>query len=60
MIASKRFSFAITLSRLFRNTESAHVKLIGKAGLVAKGVDLDDTTIWRKEKAGEFPARYRW
>jgi predicted DNA-binding transcriptional regulator AlpA len=31
------------------------MKLIGKAGLVAKGVDLDNTTIWRKEKAGEFP-----
>jgi predicted DNA-binding transcriptional regulator AlpA len=29
--------------------------LIGIDGLRAKGVDLDDTTIWRKEKAGEFP-----
>jgi predicted DNA-binding transcriptional regulator AlpA len=55
MIASKSPSFAITLSRLFHNTESTHMKLIGKAGLMAKGVDLDDTTIWRKEKAGEFP-----
>jgi predicted DNA-binding transcriptional regulator AlpA len=31
------------------------MRLIGKSGLVAKGVTLDDTTLWRKEKAGEFP-----
>jgi predicted DNA-binding transcriptional regulator AlpA len=31
------------------------MKLIDKAGLKAKGLDLDDTTIWRKTKSGEFP-----
>jgi predicted DNA-binding transcriptional regulator AlpA len=31
------------------------MKLIDKEGLVAKGLDLDDTTIWRKTKSGEFP-----
>jgi predicted DNA-binding transcriptional regulator AlpA len=29
--------------------------LIGIAQLRAKGVNLDDTSIWRKEKTGEFP-----
>jgi predicted DNA-binding transcriptional regulator AlpA len=31
------------------------MKLIDKAGLMAKGLDLDDTTIWRKTRSGEFP-----
>ena len=31
------------------------MKLIDKAGLEAKGLDLDDTTLWRKMKSGEFP-----
>jgi predicted DNA-binding transcriptional regulator AlpA len=31
------------------------MKLIQKEGLKAKGLDLDDTTIWRKTKSGEFP-----
>lgn len=31
------------------------MKLIDKEGLKAKGLDLDDTTIWRKTKSGEFP-----
>jgi hypothetical protein len=35
--------------------EQLKMKLIGSAGLEAKGIDLDPTTIWRKEKAGEFP-----
>jgi predicted DNA-binding transcriptional regulator AlpA len=29
--------------------------LIGKARLKEKGLDFDDSTIYRKEKAGEFP-----
>jgi predicted DNA-binding transcriptional regulator AlpA len=31
------------------------MKLIDKEGLRAKGLDLDDTTLWRKTKSGEFP-----
>ena len=31
------------------------VRIIDKSGLKLKGIDLNDSTIWRKEKAGEFP-----
>jgi predicted DNA-binding transcriptional regulator AlpA len=31
------------------------MKLISKDGLKDKGIDLDDSTIWRKMRAGEFP-----
>jgi predicted DNA-binding transcriptional regulator AlpA len=29
--------------------------LIGKTGLRAKGIQFNDSTIYRKEKTGEFP-----
>jgi Prophage CP4-57 regulatory protein (AlpA) len=38
-----------------RMKEQLKMKLIDSAGLKARGIDLDSTTIWRKEKAGEFP-----
>ena len=31
------------------------VRIIDKDGLKAKGIDLNDSTLWRKAKAGQFP-----
>jgi predicted DNA-binding transcriptional regulator AlpA len=31
------------------------VRIIDKAGLKAKGIDFNDSTIWRKTKNGQFP-----
>ena len=31
------------------------VRIIDKDGLKAKGINLNDSTIWRKAKAGQFP-----
>ena len=31
------------------------VRILDKAGLKAKGLDFNDSTIWRKTKAGQFP-----
>jgi predicted DNA-binding transcriptional regulator AlpA len=36
------------------NNEMA-VRIIDKDGLKARGIDLNDATIWRKEKSGKFP-----
>jgi len=36
------------------NNEMA-VRIIDKDGLKAKGINLNDSTIWRKAKAGQFP-----
>ena len=33
------------------------VRIIDKDGLKAKGIDLNDSTLWRKAKAGQFPKR---
>jgi prophage regulatory protein len=30
-------------------------KILSKADLEAMGIDLNNSTIWRKTKAGEFP-----
>jgi predicted DNA-binding transcriptional regulator AlpA len=30
-------------------------KILGKADLKEKGIDFNNSTIWRKTKSGEFP-----
>jgi predicted DNA-binding transcriptional regulator AlpA len=31
------------------------MKILGKADLKTKGIDFNDSTLWRKTKAGQFP-----
>jgi predicted DNA-binding transcriptional regulator AlpA len=31
------------------------VRIIDKDGLKARGIDLNDSTLWRKTKHGQFP-----
>jgi predicted DNA-binding transcriptional regulator AlpA len=47
------FLFVLALATM-ENTEMA-VRIIDKDGLKARGIDINDSTIWRKAKAGQFP-----